>query len=243
MLTLYGYWRSSAAYRVRIALGLKQLQAQHISVHLVKEGGQQKTAAYKALNPQQLVPTLIDDGLSDDLDGEVTHSAMSSQINTSTNSPSNAPLVLTQSLAIIEYLEERYPQLPLLPQDIAKRAQVRAIAQLIACDIHPLNNLRVLQYLEHSLNQDSDARKLWYHTWVKQGFSALELMLSRSPSLCCVGDTPTLADICLVPQVYNALRFGIDMSEYPHITRVNDYCLTLPAFSQAAPELQADAVI
>ncbi|MBV7314862.1 maleylacetoacetate isomerase [Shewanella sp. NIFS-20-20] len=217
MLTLYGYWRSSAAYRVRIALGLKSLAAEQISVHLVKDGGEQHKSDYQALNPQQLVPTL-----------------MVKQAN-------QPAVVLTQSLAIIEYLEECYPANPLLPANAVDRAHVRAMAQLVACDTHPLNNLRVLQYLEHEMGQDSDARKQWYHAWIHKSFKALETLLSQSPSSCCFGDTPTLADICLIPQVYNAKRFGLDMSRYPHISRVNDHCLSLAAFIQAIPENQADA--
>ena len=213
-MELYTYFRSSAAYRVRIALNLKGLKADYRYVHLVKDGGQQHTPKYKAINPQGLVPALVDHGQ-----------------------------VLTQSLAIIEYLEETHPQPPLLPRDALGRARVRALAQVIACDIHPVNNQRVIQYLEKEFGADEAARKRWIQKWVKDGFSAVEKLLAghSATGKCCHGGQPTLADICLVPQVFNARRFEIDLAPFPAIRRIHDYCLTLKAFTDAAPEKQADA--
>lgn len=212
-MKLYAYYRSSAAYRVRIALNLKQLSYEISSVHLLRKGGEQKTAAYAALNPQQLVPTLEDQGL-----------------------------LLTQSLAIIEYLDEAYPSVPLLPADPAGRARVRALSQLIACDIHPLNNLRVLQYLQSRLNTDEADKNAWYAHWIQQGLNALEQHLDMpSAGRFCHGDTPTMADCCLIPQLYNARRFQIDLSPYPNILRIEQACAELPAFQAAAPENQPDA--
>jgi len=219
MLKLYGYWRSSAAYRVRIALNLKGLCAEQLSVHLVRNGGEQHQAAFKALNPQELVPALV---VMDDTD-------------------ERAELVLSQSLAIIEYLDEAFGGEPLLPDDIEQRALVRAMAMGIACEIHPLNNLRVLQYLTGTLKLDDAAKNDWYRHWVEQGFGALEQQLQQYSGRYCFGDQVSLVDICLVPQVYNAKRFNIDLSPYPNICRINDECLTLPAFIDAAPENQADA--
>jgi len=213
-MELYTYFRSSAAYRVRIALNLKGLKADYRYVHLVKDGGQQHKPEYLALNPQGLVPALVDHGQ-----------------------------VLTQSLAIIEYLEETHPQPPLLPKDALGRARARALAQVVACDIHPLNNSRLLKYLERELHADETARNTWYRYWVVQGFMALEKLLagnSRTGKFC-HGDQPTLADICLVPQVFNAKRFEIDLAPFPTIRRIHDHCLTLKAFTDAAPEKQADA--
>jgi len=214
MLRLYTYFRSSAAYRVRIALNLKGLDYQAIPVHLLKDGGQQLQPDYRALNPAALVPTLQD-----------------------------AALTLTQSLAILEYLEETRPQPPLLPADAAGRARVRALALTVACDIHPLNNLRVLRYLEHTLKIGADARQEWYRHWIMDGMTALETHLSADPAtgLFCHGDTPTIADCCLIPQVYNAERFGIDLTLYPTVRRIAAHCATLPAFSAAHPGRQADA--
>ncbi|MDE2235741.1 MAG: maleylacetoacetate isomerase [Gammaproteobacteria bacterium] len=213
-MKLYTYFRSTAAYRVRIALNLKGLQADYRYVHLVKDGGQQHQPDYRKVNPQGLVPALEDKGQ-----------------------------VLTQSLAIIEYLEEVHPNPPLLPKDSPGRARVRALAQIVACDIHPLNNLRVLKYLEKELATDDAAREQWYHHWVVEGFTALENLLASNPATgeFCHGNTPSLADICLVPQVFNAKRFSVDLSAYPTIQRINSRCLALKAFSDAAPEKQADA--
>ncbi len=214
MLTLYTYWRSSAAYRVRIALALKELTATHIPVHLLKDGGQQKAAPYRELNPAMLVPTLQHDDLT-----------------------------LNQSLAIVEYLDATFPQQPLLPAEPAQAAVVRALALDIACDIHPLNNLRVLQYLTGTLGISDQQKTDWILHWLKQGFTALEQRLAQTAGLYAVGDQVTLADLCLVPQVYNALRFQLDLTPFPHISRVYPQCLTLPAFINAAPEQQADAQV
>lgn len=213
MLVLHTYFRSSAAYRVRIALALKGLAYQSVPVHLLRGGGKQHTAAFAALNPAELVPVLVD--------GAVT---------------------LTQSLPIIEYLDELHPAPPLLPADAAGRARVRALAQLIACEMHPLNNLRVLQYLEGPLGIDAKAKSAWYAHWMALGFQALEAMLQDSRTgAFCHGDTPTLADCCLVPQIYNAERFRVPMQDYPHVRSIGASCLALAAFAQAAPQAQADA--
>jgi maleylacetoacetate isomerase len=213
-LRLYTYWRSTAAYRVRIALNLKKLRHELIPVHLTRNGGEQHRDDYLALNPQGLVPTL--------LDGE---------------------RILRQSLAILEYLDEVYPEPPLLPATPRDRARVRAIANVITCDIHPLNNLRVLQFLEKEMGLGDNSRKNWYHYWLDQGFSALETLLADHPStgIFCEGDEPTYADICLVPQVYNARRFNFDLDPYPTVTRIEEACLSLPPFADAAPENQPDA--
>lgn len=212
MLTLYTYWRSSAAYRVRIALAHKELTAHQIPVHLLKDGGQQKAAPYRELNPAMLVPTL-------------QHNA----------------LTLNQSLAIIEYLDATFRQQPLLPSEPAKAALVRALALDIACDIHPLNNLRVLQYLTGTLGLSDQQKSDWILHWLGEGFSALEQRLSQTAGLYACGDAVTLADLCLVPQVYNALRFQLDMTPFPTVARIYQQCMTLPAFIAAAPEQQADA--
>ncbi|WP_027009146.1 maleylacetoacetate isomerase [Conchiformibius kuhniae] len=212
-MKLYTYFRSSAAYRVRIALNLKNLPHDAAFVHLLRGGGEQKHPDYAAVNPQKLVPALTD--------GTCT---------------------LTQSLAIIEYLEETRPQPPLLPAAAPERARVRALSQLIACDIHPLNNLRVMQYLAAHFGADDARKNAWYAHWIGEGFAALEQMLqSPHTGRFCHGDTPTLADCCLVPQVYNARRFGCDLSAYPAIVRIDAECARLPAFADAAPEHQPDA--
>ncbi|GCF87889.1 maleylacetoacetate isomerase [Shewanella sp. M-Br] len=216
-MKLYGYWRSSAAYRVRIALNLKGISAEQLSVHLVRDGGEQHKAAYTALNPLELVPTLT---LDDELDMDA----------------------LSQSLAIIEYLDEIHPQTPLLPASALERAHVRAMALTVACEIHPLNNLRVLQYLTQTLGVDEAAKNTWYHHWVASGFAALETLLVRHCGRYCFGNAVTLADLCLVPQVYNAQRFNVDLTPYPNIMRVWAECNQLEAFVDAAPERQADAV-
>ncbi len=212
MLKLFGYWRSTAAYRVRIALNLKQVSYENISVHLIKEGGEQHKPEYRALNPQGLVPLLVD--------GE---------------------LKLNQSMAILEYIEERYPSPALLPTDAALRGQVRALCQTIACDIHPLNNLRVLQYLSGELKIDDDTKTAWYQHWIHQGFSAIETQLSKTAGKFCFGDEVTMADLVLIPQVYNANRFSLDLSAYPKICAINDHCMSKAAFRDAAPENQPDA--
>ena len=213
-MELYTYFRSSAAYRVRIALNLKGLKADYRYVHLVKDGGQQHKVGYLAVNPQGLVPALVDNGQ-----------------------------VLTQSLAIIEYLDETHPQPPLLPKDSLGRARARALAQVVACDIHPVNNQRILKYLERELGVNEAARNQWYRHWITEGFDALEKLLTDNSATgrFCHGGQPTLADICLVPQVFNAKRFSVDLVPYPAIRRINDYCLTLEAFADAAPDKQVDS--
>ncbi|WP_202948877.1 maleylacetoacetate isomerase [Polaromonas sp. CF318] len=212
-MILHTYFRSSAAYRVRIALELKGLAYQSVPVHLVRGGGEQHSAAFAALNPAELVPVLVD-----------------------------GPVTLTQSMAIMEYLDELHPAPALLPPDAAGRARVRAIAQTIACEIHPLNNLRVLQRLEGTLGADAQAKSAWYAHWVAQGFKVVESMLSEAADgRYCHGDTPTLADCCLVPQIYNAGRFGVALDAYPHLCRVGEACMGLEAFQRAAPGAQADA--
>lgn len=212
-LVLHGYWRSSAAYRVRIGLGLKGLAWQDRPVHLVRDGGQQHSAAHAALNPQQLVPVLEHDGR-----------------------------VLTQSLAILEYLDEAFPDTPaLLPADPAGRARVRALAQLVACDVHPLNNLRVMQYLGRVLAADEEACLAWTRHWMAEGFAAMEALLAAQPGRFCHGDVPGLADCCLIPQLYNARRFNLDLAPYPQLRTVEQACQALPAFAAALPEAQPDA--
>ncbi len=214
MLTLYSYFRSSAAYRVRIALNLKQLPFEQVAVHLLRDGGEQHQADYVARNPQHLVPTLVD--------GDLT---------------------LTQSLAILEYLDELHPEPALLPPDAAARAYVRSLALAIACDIHPLNNLRVLQYLEQDLGCDAEQKHIWYRHWLDMGLAAVEALLAKRPahSVFCYGEAPGLADCVLVPQLYNARRFQCDVTAYPRMAAIEAACLSLPAFAQAAPEQQADA--
>jgi maleylpyruvate isomerase len=211
-MKLYSYFRSSAAYRVRIALRLKGLDYEYIPVHLLK--GEQRADAYRATNPQGLVPTLADDRGT-----------------------------FTQSLAIIEYLEERYPEPPLLPETPEARARVRAIALSIACEIHPLDNTRVLQYLTRTLGVTEDAKNAWYRHWVDLGLAALEQQLATDAATgeFCHGATPTLADICLVPQLANARRFAIPLDPYPTLTRIESACAALPAFAAAAPAHQPDA--
>ncbi|WP_179401201.1 maleylacetoacetate isomerase [Burkholderia guangdongensis] len=213
-MKLYSYFRSSAAYRVRIALHLKQLPFDYVPVHLLRDGGQQLKDDYRTLNPDGLVPTLID--------GDMT---------------------LQQSLAIVEYLEETHPEPPLLPKQPADRAYVRASALQIACEIHPLNNLRVLKYLKHTLGVPEEAKNEWYRHWIESGFASLEARLAHDPRTgkLCFGDTPTLADICLVPQVFNAQRFSIDTQRYPTIQRIYDHAASLDAFKAAAPGAQPDA--
>jgi maleylpyruvate isomerase len=211
-LVLYTYFRSSAAFRVRIALNLKGLHAEHRFVHLLKDGGQQFAAKYGELNPQHLVPTLLHNGRA-----------------------------LQQSLAIIEYLDEVFPAPPLLPGDALGRARVRALACAIACDIHPLNNLRVRKYLKMG-RSDAEIRD-WQAHWIALGFAALEAMLANSEHTgrFCHGDAPTLADICLIPQMANAHALEMDLSAYPTLTRIEDAALALPAFSNALPKTQPDA--
>ena len=209
---LYSYFRSSAAYRVRIALNLKKIDYEIRPVHLLKNGGEQYKADYLALNPQGRVPVLVVE-------------------NT----------ILTQSSAIIEYLEEVYPFPPLLPANAVDRAYVRSLAQIIACDIHPLNNLRVLNYLKDTLK--SEFQPAWRNHWMQQGFSAVEQLLQKSDARgrFCFGDIPGMADAFLIPQVYNALRFECEMKNFPLISSIYQNCLQETAFSNAAPENQPDA--
>lgn len=212
MLKLYDYFRSSASYRVRIALHLKNLSYDKIPINLIKDGGEQHSTDFKNINPQQLVPVLVND---------------ETRIN--------------QSLAIIEYLEELHPEPPLLPQDPAAKAFVRSLALMISSDIHPLNNLRVINYLTQHFAMTSEQKNAWYQHWIHVGLLALETKLKASsyPNAFCFGDTPTLADICLIPQLYNARRFACDLSKYPSLCRIEENCLQLDAFAKAAPIEQA----
>jgi len=211
-MKLYSYFRSSAAYRVRIALNLKGLDYDYVPVHLTR--GEQRTESYRALNPQALVPTLTDDFGS-----------------------------FVQSLAIIEYLNERFPDPPLLPAGVEARARVRGIALSIACDIHPLNNLRVLQYIKETLGAGDDAKNAWYRHWIDLGLAALEAELAAASWVgsFCYGDRPTIADICLVPQLANARRFAIPLDAYPTLLSIDANCQQVDAFSNAAPARQPDA--
>ncbi|MGB0625567.1 MAG: maleylacetoacetate isomerase [Alphaproteobacteria bacterium] len=213
-MKLYDYWRSSAAFRMRIALNLKGLEAEREYIHLRRKD--QVSDAYLAVNPQGLVPTLIDD------DG--TH--------------------VIQSMAIMEYLDETRPETqPLMPGDVAGRARVRAISQAIACDIHPLNNLRVLRHLGSAFDLDEEARnEQWYKHWVDEGMRGVEGLLADGlAGRFCHGDSPTMADVCLVPQIYNAQRFGCDLSAFPIALKINEACLEEAAFRDALPENQPDA--
>jgi maleylacetoacetate isomerase len=208
-MLLYDYFRSSAAFRVRIALNLKGIVPERRYIHLRK--GDQRAPEYLALNPQGLVPMLVD--------GDAR---------------------LTQSLAIIEYLDERHPQPALLPQEPAARAWVRSIALAIACDIHPIDNLRVLLYLK-ALGVEEPARDEWYRHWIRTGFGPLEAQLGAAAGTYCLGETPTLADICLVPQVFNAQRLDVDLAPYPRIRAIHAACMRHPAFADAQPSRQPDA--
>lgn len=213
-MKLYSYFRSSAAYRVRIALNLKGLAYEYAPIHLLRDGGQQLKPEYRELNPDGIVPTFID---GDD--------------------------VLTQSLAIIEYLEETHPEPALLPGSPLDRAFIRSVALQIACEIHPVDNLRVLKYLKHTLKVGDEAKDAWYRHWLESGFESLEKRLANDSRVgkLCFGDTPTLADLCLVPQVYNARRFNLDVSRYPTIERIADHAAQIDAFARAAPGQQPDA--
>jgi len=215
MLKLYGYWRSSAAYRVRIALNLKGLAYQQVPVHLVRDGGEQHDEAYQALNPQGLVPLLVDE--------------------------ENGGARIAQSLAIIEYLEEIFPVLAILPADPVERAQARALALHLACDVHPLNNLRVLQYLSRELGVNDAAKNAWYRHWVAAGLAAVEQGLAAYGDRFSLGTRPGYLEACLIPQVYNARRFDCDLDAYPRILALSARCEALDAFRHAAPDAQPDA--
>jgi maleylacetoacetate isomerase len=208
---LYSYFRSSAAYRVRIALNLKRISYETASVHLIKDGGHNRRPEFRAINPQMRVPALVAPG------GDI----------------------LIQSLAIIEYLDETHPEPPLLPKDPVARAKVRAIAELIACDIHPLNNTSPLRYLKNTMAQEQKAIDAWYHHWIIEGFEALEALIEPAPYTC--GSVVTIADICLVPQVANARRLKVPLDKFPKIVAADAACLKLPAFDRARPENQPDA--
>ena len=211
-MIVYDYFRSSAAYRLRIALHLKGLTPERRYIHLAK--GEQKSAEYKAINPQGFVPFLVEEDFS-----------------------------LSQSIAIIEYLDETHPTPPLLPADARERACARQIAQIVACDIHPLNNSRVLAYLSDELKVDDARKTQWVCGWIHDGFVAIETLLHarKTPSRYCLDDTPGLADICLIPQVFNAKRFSCVMDDFPNIMRVFDAAMTHPAFDLTQPTKQPDA--
>jgi len=211
---LYSFARSSAAYRARIALNVKGLPYEYVAKHLLKNGGEHKLADYLAINPQGFIPALEHDGA-----------------------------LITQSVAIIEYLEEMFPSPSLLPKRPVDRAVVRAMAQLIACDIHPLNNLRVLNYLKSPLGQDSDAVSAWYKHWIAEGFAALEQLIAKHSiaGRFCFGDAITMADVLLVPQVANSRRYQMDLACYPTLKNVTAHLESLPAFLAARPEAQPDA--
>jgi len=213
-MKLYGYFRSSTAYRVRIALNLKGVLVKHVPVHMLRGGGEQHQPAYRAINPQGVIPTLVD--------GDVR---------------------LGQSLAIIEYLEETRPTPALLPADPLDRARVRQLANIIACDIHPIDNLRVLTYITTRLGASAQQKADWYRHWILEGFKAFEALIADDPrtGAFCHGDQPGLADLCLIPQVYNARRFDCPLDDFPTIARIDAACNALEAFRKAAPENQIDA--
>jgi len=213
-IKLYSYWRSSACYRVRIALNLKQLPYETIPIHLVKDGGEQHSPEFHDVNPQELIPVLMHGGR-----------------------------MLRQSLAIMDYLDENWENKhPLMPSVARDRQRARAIAQMIACDIHPLGNLRVLQYLESEFGADEAQREHWARHWIRIGLRSVEEVLADSTATgtYCEGDAPSMADCCLVPQAYNAVRFGVPLAEFPNIERIVGDCLKLPAFDAARPEKQPD---
>ncbi|MBN8431349.1 maleylacetoacetate isomerase [Microbulbifer salipaludis] len=211
-MELHGYFRSSASYRVRIALNLKGLEYDYHPVNLLK--GEQKEPQHRTLNPQGLVPALVD--------GE--H-------------------VLTQSLAIMEWLDEQHPQPALLPSDPLARARVRALAYNVACDIQPIQNLRVLKYLQSELGASDEQKVMWIRHWIDGGFTALETQLNGQGGTFANGDAPGLFECCLIPQIYNAERFGVTLDKYPRIAKIADACATLPAFEQARPENQPDSTV
>lgn len=213
MIVHHGYFRSSSSYRCRIALNLKDVESEYRPVHLLKDGGEQKSESYAALNPQKLVPTF-------EVDGQV----------------------LTQSPAILEWLDETYPDPPLLPRDAITRAHVRAFCAVIGCDIHPLQNLRVLQYLESELGADADARTAWCRRWIGDGLAAAEALLNGRPDTTfAFGDAPGMAEVYLVPQLFSAERFGVDTTAMPRLRQIGSACAELPAFEAAHPARQPDA--
>ena len=212
-MRLYSYFRSSAAYRVRIALHLKGLDFEYVAVHLLRGGGEQFGTAFQALSPQAQVPVLEDDGAA-----------------------------LTQSLAIIEYLDECHPAVPLLPREPLQRARVRALALAVACDIHPLNNLRVRRYLAERLRVDEPARNAWIQHWIRLGLDGIEAAIAAAPRTAyCAGDAPTLADCCLIPQLFNARLAGLDTGAWPNLARIDAACQALEGFRRAHPALQPDS--
>lgn len=213
-LLLYSYWRSSAAYRVRIGLNLKGLSYETVPVHLLRDGGEQHNPTYRLANPQGLVPVL-----------------------------QHGQRMFRQSLAILEYVDEIWPAPALMPATARARQRVRALSQLIACDVHPLNNLRVMRYFENTWHVPQPERDEWMRHWMVEGFGAFEAMLADHPSTgtFCEGNTPTVADCCLVPQLYNARRFGVDLDAFPNLVRIEQACQALPAFDAARPERQPDA--
>lgn len=214
-IKLYGYWRSSATYRLRIVLNLKNIEYEYIPVHLVKNGGEQHQQNYQSLNPTELVPTLIDD----DYD-----------------------LVLNQSMAIIEYLDERYPAINrLLPVDSADKVRVRALSQDIACDVQPITNLRIVQYLKNELSLPDIEQQRWLVHWIEKGLRSVEKRLRYTAGQYCFANDITMADVCLIPQVYNALRYSIDLNAFPLIKQIYQNCNKLSAFDAAKPENQIDA--
>jgi maleylacetoacetate isomerase len=210
-MKLYSYFRSSAAYRVRIALNLKGIAFENIPIHLVRDGGHNRKPEFRAINPQMRLPVLV--------------------------TPSGESLI--QSLAIIDYLDETHPEPVLLPKDPIARAQARALAQIVACDIHPLNNVAPLRYLKRDMNQEQSAIDAWYHHWVLEGFEAFETLVKPGPY--CYGSAVTVADLCLVPQVYNARRLKVPLDKFPKIAAIDAACMALPAFDRAKPENQPDA--
>ncbi len=211
-IKLYTYWRSSACYRVRIALALKGLAYESVPVHLANS--EQHLAGFHEVNPQELIPVLR-----------------------------HGNRLMQQSLSIMEYLDETFPERPLLPAYARDRQRARAIAQMVACDIHPLNNLRVQQYLERELGANQHQREAWTRHWIVKEFAAIEQVLADSSSTgsFCEGDVPTIADCCLIPQVYNARRVGVDLSAYPYISRIDANCLAMDEFKAAHPQAQPDA--
>ncbi|HAT8179378.1 TPA: maleylacetoacetate isomerase [Legionella pneumophila] len=211
-MILYDYFRSSACYRVRIALNLKKIAYEKIEVHLVNNGGEQHSLNYHQINPQELVPSL-------DINGQI----------------------LSQSMAIIDYLEEIYPEIPLLPKDPFMKATLKSMALIVACDMHPLNNLRVLNRIKEQFKANEEQVLEWYHHWLKTGFDAFEerLRLLKRDKPVCFANEISLADVCLIPQVYNAKRFHFDIANYPIINEINEYCLAMPAFHDAAPEAKS----